>query len=416
MEGPAHPARAGEHLRPGRPDHARDLPVRRDVPGHQHRDAAGAHLRHARAAVHHSPGAAGPAARVRARVRPGGCRAGRRHGDRRDDGLRPGRDRIDLAGRPHRRRRRGAGGGPRAARQRVRPQRVPGRAVHAGDRAAAVLPLRAARRPRADGRLAAGDQRRPAADLRGRGPAGGRPLRGPDGQDVAATSGSWPAPPCSPSPWRRRPCGGGPAEQRATRPTIGTAPREPRHPGGRPGRRARGLRRAGLRRGHHPRDRDGRRGRPGARAPLLRQQGQAVPHCGARPRRPRRAAALGAGGGPGGARRQHRPHVPHRLGRSRRTGRAGARPIRRRERVDGEAAPRVPRLPGPAPRAGHPRPAPGRARRARRPGRLAAHRRGDGPLRAAAGTPGLGDAGVPGRLPGPDAAALPHRRGRAPGR
>ena len=29
-----------------------------------------------------------------------------------------------------------------------------------------------------------------------------------------STSPSWPAPPCSPSRWRRRPCGGGPAEQR----------------------------------------------------------------------------------------------------------------------------------------------------------------------------------------------------------
>ena len=47
---------------------------------------------------------------------------------------------------------------------------------------------------RADGRLAAGDQRRPAADLRGRGPAGGRALRGRRparcGCDVAIVAGA----------------------------------------------------------------------------------------------------------------------------------------------------------------------------------------------------------------------------------
>ncbi len=88
-----------------------------------------------------------------------------------------------------------AGCRPGPAGQRLRPQRVPGRAVHAGDRAAAVLPLRAAGAPRADGRLAAGDQRRPAADLRRRGPAGGRraPRRPP--ARCGPTSASSPAPP-----------------------------------------------------------------------------------------------------------------------------------------------------------------------------------------------------------------------------
>ena len=208
------PAGPAGHLRPGRADHARHLPVRRDVPGHQHRDAAGAHLRHPRAAAHHSPGPARPAARLRAGVRSGGGAAGRRHGDRRDDGLRPGRRRLGLARRPHRRRRRRAGRGPRAAGQRLRPQRVPGGAVHAGDRAAAVLPLRAARPGRPDGRLAAGDQRRPAAHLRRRGPAGGRAVGRRPPARCGWTSPSSPAPPCSPSRWRRRPCGGGPAERR----------------------------------------------------------------------------------------------------------------------------------------------------------------------------------------------------------
>ena len=54
VEGRPDAAGAGQQLRPGRPDDARDLPVRRDVPGHEHRDAEGAHLGHARAAAHHS--------------------------------------------------------------------------------------------------------------------------------------------------------------------------------------------------------------------------------------------------------------------------------------------------------------------------------------------------------------------------
>ena len=60
----------------------------------------------------------------------------------------------------------------------------------------------------------------------------GRSAPGP--ASCGGTSASSPAPPCSPSRWRRRPCGGGPAERSATGSTVGTAPREPRHPGRRP--------------------------------------------------------------------------------------------------------------------------------------------------------------------------------------
>ncbi|CAA9246327.1 MAG: Efflux ABC transporter, permease protein, partial [uncultured Blastococcus sp.] len=191
--GPAPPALAGRpdaagtagRLRPRRPHHARDLPVRRHVPGDQHRDAARAHLGHARATAHHSPRPAGPAARLRGGLRPGRGTAGRGHGGGGDHRLRPGGGRVGVAGGPHRRRRRDPRRGPRAPRQRLRPQRVPGGAVHAGDRAAAVLPVRAAGPPRADGRLAAGHQRRPPPDLRGRGPPGGRQLRDGDGHHVA---------------------------------------------------------------------------------------------------------------------------------------------------------------------------------------------------------------------------------------
>src|SRR3712207_8828649 len=42
------------------------------------------------------------------------------------------------------------------------------------------------------------------------------------------TSPSSRVPPCSPSRWRRRPCGGGPAERSGTGTTVGTAPRQPR--------------------------------------------------------------------------------------------------------------------------------------------------------------------------------------------
>ena len=58
-----------------------------------------------------------------------------------------------------------------------------------------------------DGRLAAGDQRRAAAVVRGRGAAGGRRARRPDRHDVAGPGGrrsgrrcwrwSWPPPPCA---------------------------------------------------------------------------------------------------------------------------------------------------------------------------------------------------------------------------
>ena len=112
------------------------------------------------------------------------------------------------------------------------------------------------------------------------------------------TSPSSPAPPCSPSRSRRRPCGGGPAEHPRAGSTVRTASREPRHPGGRPGRCPRGVRRARLRRRHDPRDRDRGRGRPGARAPLLRQQGQALPGRGRRAGGPGGSAPRGARGRP----------------------------------------------------------------------------------------------------------------------
>ena len=73
------PPRPAGHLRPRRPDDARDPPVRGHVPGHQHRDAPRAHLRHPRAAAHHAAGPAGPAARLRHRVRSGGRGAGPGH-------------------------------------------------------------------------------------------------------------------------------------------------------------------------------------------------------------------------------------------------------------------------------------------------------------------------------------------------
>ena len=146
VEGPADPPRPAGHLRPGRADHARHLPVRGDVPGHQHRDAPRAHLR-ARSSgcsPRRWPGWTCCSATAPRSGSPPPRRPLVTVADR-DDGLRPRRRRLDLAGRPHRRRRRGARRGARAAGQRVRPHRVPGRAVHAGDRAAAVLPLRAAR-------------------------------------------------------------------------------------------------------------------------------------------------------------------------------------------------------------------------------------------------------------------------------
>ena len=67
-----------------------------------------------------------------------------------------------------------------------------------------------------DGRLAAGDQRRPADDVRGRGAAGGRRARRPDRHAVAGPGhrgrlrGAWR------SCWRRRPCAGVPPDRGTT--------------------------------------------------------------------------------------------------------------------------------------------------------------------------------------------------------
>ena len=83
---------------------------------------------------------------------------------------------LDVAGpawmlRPGGPRRRPAGHGAGPVRQRVRGHRVPGRAVHAGVRAAAVPALRAAGAARGDARRAARDQLGAAAVLRrGRAP------------------------------------------------------------------------------------------------------------------------------------------------------------------------------------------------------------------------------------------------------
>ena len=107
---------------------------------------------------------------------------------------------LDTAGSaglvdPDRGRQRGARGGARPVLQRLRPDRVPGRAVHAGGGGPAVAPLWTVRGPRADGRLAAGDQRCAADDVRGarrcrrsaRTPT--RPAR--SGGTSASSSGAW---------------------------------------------------------------------------------------------------------------------------------------------------------------------------------------------------------------------------------
>ena len=134
------------HLRPGRADHARRLPVRHHVPGHQHRDAARAHHRHAGAAVHHAAGQAGPAVRLRHRVRHRRRASRPRSRPASRTGSRPGHRGQPVAGDPDRGRQRRARRRARPALQRVRPHRVPGRAVHAGGRRAAAAAVRAVRR------------------------------------------------------------------------------------------------------------------------------------------------------------------------------------------------------------------------------------------------------------------------------
>ena len=146
-----------------------DLPVRRHVPGHLDRHAAGAHVRHPRATAHDADRQARPAARLRARVRTRRRRAGHRW-PRRSSVTVFG---LDVAG-PFwlllvsRGARRAARHGTRAVRQRVRRDRVPGRAVHAGVRAAAVPALRAAGAAGRDERLPVRGLQRPAAVLRRR--------------------------------------------------------------------------------------------------------------------------------------------------------------------------------------------------------------------------------------------------------
>ena len=68
---------------------------------------------------------------------------------------------------------------------------------------------------------------RPAADLRRRGAAGGRAVHRGHRPRCGSTSRSWPVPPCSPSPSRRRPCGGGPAERRPEPPVGAGVPATP---------------------------------------------------------------------------------------------------------------------------------------------------------------------------------------------
>ena len=158
--------------------------------------------------------------------------------------------------------------GARPAVQRVRPDRVPGGAVHAGGGRPAAAAVRAVRAARPDGRLAAGASATcMPLTLRGRGAAGGRRARRADRalwRDLGIVAGV------------RRPgagAGGGdpaPAHRLTSRMTASDAPagpvdaRQPGHPRGDPRRRAADLRRARLRRRLHPRH---RRHAPGSTRP-----------------------------------------------------------------------------------------------------------------------------------------------------
>ena len=304
-------------------------------------------------------GPAGPAARLRRRVRAGRRRPGAGHRRRRDDGLRPRRRRLDLAGRAHRRRR-------RRARRRARacwPARSPAREFQAVQfMPVVVLPqfflcgLLVPVRP--DGRLAAGDQPRAAADLRGRGPAGGRRARPRPrarcGSTSAIVAGVRAA---GPGAGRRHAAAEDPLSAVPSR-AAGPPPRQPRHPGRRPGRRPGRVRRARLRRRHDPRR---SRRRPGSTPRSCTTTSAARTSCSSPPSRrrptpptccprcwPPAADELGAAvvrlllqvwDGP------MRPAGP------------GAGALGRRQRVDGEAAARVPGDPGAAPGGGHARPA-----------------------------------------------------------
>ena len=175
------------------------VPVRDDVPGHERRDAAGAHERHARTAAHDAAREARPAARLRARVRGGGADPGdaRAAPGARAARARPGGvDRARAAVRGGQRR---AGHGARPAGERVRPERVPGGAIPARVRAPAAAAVRADRAARPDGGRAGGDQRGVADDLRCRRDerarahlrAERRPARGPAGGRAAARRPRW---------------------------------------------------------------------------------------------------------------------------------------------------------------------------------------------------------------------------------
>ena len=136
---------------------ARALPVHRDVPRHVDRDAARAHHRHARAADD-------DAARPRSTCSPAtGSRSARWRRVQAASCAPSGSSLLGLDA-PHgawlvaaaRGRQRGARDGARAVRQRVRADRVPGRAVHAGGGPPAAPAVRAVRPARPDGRGAAG--------------------------------------------------------------------------------------------------------------------------------------------------------------------------------------------------------------------------------------------------------------------
>ena len=192
----------------------RAVPVRLDVRRHVGDDAAGAHLGDARAADDDAAREAGRAGGLRSGVRaarrgPGGRRLRVR--------VRPARPRGDGAGVGGRRaggRERDARDGARAVRQRIRDNGVPGGAVHAGDRAAAVPALRSLRRACGHGDLASRHLGGAAPDVRlrraGEG-RGGRARTTPASRSTSASS--W-----GRSRWRwrsgRRRFGGGPTEQR----------------------------------------------------------------------------------------------------------------------------------------------------------------------------------------------------------
>ena len=147
-------------LRPPRRPAARDLPVRRHVPRDEHRDAARAAQRHPRAAAHAAAGQGRPARRVRPRLRRARRGAGGDRHRRSRSGCwgstspaAPGC--CSLVAVVRRGARHGAGAVPLGLRR----DRVPGGAVPARLRAAAVPALRPARAARRAAGRPARDQR-----------------------------------------------------------------------------------------------------------------------------------------------------------------------------------------------------------------------------------------------------------------